>query len=145
MSFEIPTRFNPAEAEAPLFARWEKAGAFRPDRSAKGGRFGVMIPPPNVTGSLHMGHALNNTVQDVLVRYHRKSGKETLWVPGTDHAGIATQAVVEKKLFKEKGVTRQQLGREKFLEQVWAWKEQYGSRILEQLKRMGCSCDYSRT
>jgi valyl-tRNA synthetase len=98
-----------------------------------------------VTGSLHMGHALNNTVQDVVVRFHRKSGRETLWVPGTDHAGIATQAVIEKKLLKERNLTREQLGREKFLAEVWAWKEQYGNRILEQLKRMGCSCDFTRT
>src|SRR5262245_34611780 len=145
MPFEIPNRFTPAEAEPQLFRKWEESGAFRPDRNAKNGRFVVMIPPPNVTGSLHMGHALNNTVQDVMVRFHRKRGKETLWVPGTDHAGIATQAVIEKKLFKEKGITRQQLGREKFLAEVWAWKEQYGSRILEQLKRMGCSCDFTRT
>jgi valyl-tRNA synthetase len=145
MPFEIPNRFTPAEAEPQLFRRWEESGAFRPDRNAKNGRFVVMIPPPNVTGSLHMGHALNNTVQDVIVRFHRKSGRETLWVPGTDHAGIATQAVIEKKLLKERGITRQQIGREAFLKEVWAWKEQYGNRILEQLKRMGCSCDYSRT
>ena len=148
MSIDLQNRFSPADAEQELYARWERSGAFRPDatRGDPGrGRFVVMIPPPNVTGSLHMGHALNNTVQDVMVRFHRKNGKETLWVPGTDHAGIATQAVVEKKLFKEKGVTREQLGREKFLAEVWAWKEQYGSRILEQLRRMGCSCDFSRT
>ncbi|MBL8840546.1 MAG: valine--tRNA ligase [Planctomycetes bacterium] len=144
MAFEIENRFNPEESEPRLFARWESSGAFEPDRSASGGRFVVMIPPPNVTGSLHMGHALNNTVQDAMVRFHRKSGKETLWVPGTDHAGIATQAVVEKKLFKEKNQTREQLGREAFLAEVWKWKEQYGSRIVEQLRRMGCSADYSR-
>ncbi len=144
MAFEIPTRFVPEEAEAGLFARWEKSGAFQPNRAATGGRFVVMIPPPNVTGSLHMGHALNNTVQDAICRFQRKRGKETLWVPGTDHAGIATQAVVEKKLFKEKNLTRQQMGREKFLAEVWAWKEQYGNRIVEQLRRMGCSADYTR-
>ena len=144
MAFEIPNRFTPEEAEKSLFARWESSGAFRPDESASNGRFVVMIPPPNVTGSLHMGHALNNTVQDAMVRFHRKDGKEALWVPGTDHAGIATQAVVEKKLFKEKNQTREQLGREKFLAEVWAWKEQYGNRIVEQLRRMGCSADYSR-
>jgi valyl-tRNA synthetase len=148
MAFDIPNRFAPAEAEPRLFARWKSSGAFQPDRSkgrTASDRFVVMIPPPNVTGSLHMGHALNNTVQDVMVRFHRKSGKETLWVPGTDHAGIATQAVVEKKLFKEKGIKREELGREKFLAEVWKWKEQYGNRILEQLQRMGCSCDYTRT
>jgi valyl-tRNA synthetase len=151
MPFEIPNRFTPAESEPELFKKWESSGAFQPKRGATGAggaasdRFVVMIPPPNVTGSLHMGHALNNTVQDVMVRFHRKTGKETLWVPGTDHAGIATQAVIEKKLLKEKNLTRQQLGREKFLAEVWAWKEQYGHRILEQLKRMGCSCDFTRT
>jgi valyl-tRNA synthetase len=151
MPFDIPNRFTPAEAEPELFRRWEISGAFQPKRGKTGpdgsatDRFVVMIPPPNVTGALHMGHALNNTVQDVMVRFHRKSGRETLWVPGTDHAGIATQAVIEKKLFKEKGITREQLGREKFLAEVWAWKEQYGNRILEQLKRMGCSCDFTRT
>ena len=144
MAFDIPNRFTPEEAEQALFAGWESSGAFRPDPLAKAGRFVVMIPPPNVTGSLHMGHALNNTVQDAIVRFHRKSGKETLSAPGTDHAGIATQAVVEKRLFKEKNVTREQLGREKFLAEVWAWKEQYGSRIVLQLRRMGCSADYSR-
>ncbi len=155
MAFEIQNRFSPEESESPLFARWEQSGAFQPDRNAtggrgdaaaadRGGRFVVMIPPPNVTGSLHMGHALNNSVQDAMVRFHRKSGKETLWVPGTDHAGIATQAVVEKKLFKEKNQTREQLGREAFLAEVWKWKEQYGSRIVEQLRRMGCSADYTR-
>jgi len=151
MPFDIPNRFTPAEAEPELFRRWEGSGAFQPRRGATGpdgaatDRFVVMIPPPNVTGALHMGHALNNTVQDVMVRFHRKSGRETLWVPGTDHAGIATQAVIEKKLFKEQGITREQLGREKFLAEVWAWKEKYGDRILEQLKRMGCSCDFTRT
>ncbi|HET6162092.1 MAG TPA: valine--tRNA ligase [Planctomycetota bacterium] len=151
MPFDIPNRFTPAEAEPELFRRWESSGAFQPKRGKTGpdgsatDRFVVMIPPPNVTGALHMGHALNNTVQDVMVRFHRKSGRETLWVPGTDHAGIATQAVIEKKLFKEQGITREQLGREKFLAEVWAWKEQYGNRILEQLKRMGCSCDFTRT
>jgi valyl-tRNA synthetase len=144
MAFEIPNRFTPEEAEKGLFARWEGAGAFRPDPKAGGAPFVVMMPPPNVTGSLHMGHALNNSVQDAMVRFHRKGGRETLWVPGTDHAGIATQAVVEKRLFKEKNLTREQLGREKFLAEVWAWKEQYGNRIVEQLRRMGCSADYSR-
>jgi valyl-tRNA synthetase len=150
MPFDIPNRFTPAEAEPLLFRQWEDSGAFQPKRGATGAdgsatdRFVVMIPPPNVTGSLHMGHALNNTVQDVMVRFHRKSGRETLWVPGTDHAGIATQAVIEKKLYKEKGITREQLGREKFLAEVWAWKEQYGNRIVEQLRRMGCSCDFTR-
>jgi valyl-tRNA synthetase len=104
-----------------------------------------MIPPPNVTGVLHMGHALNNTIQDICVRHRRMQGYETLWVPGTDHAGIATQAVVEKKLFAEKKLKRQDMGREAFLGEVWKWKEEHGSKILEQLARLGSSCDWSRT
>ena len=107
-------------------------------------KFSIVIPPPNVTGSLHMGHALNNSIQDLLVRYHRMNNYETLWQPGTDHAGIATQALVEKKLEKE-NLNKNDLGREKFIEKVWEWKNQYGDIILINLKNLGCSCDWSRT
>ena len=103
-----------------------------------------MMPPPNVTGSLHMGHALNNSIQDLLTRYHRMNNYETLWQPGTDHAGIATQAVVEKNLEK-KGIKKNDLGREKFIKKVWEWKKDSGGIILDQLKKLGCSCDWSRT
>ncbi len=144
---ELPTRFTPAEHELGIYAAWEASGGFqpRPDAESGGRRFTVMIPPPNVTGALHMGHALNGTVQDIVIRHRRMQGYSTLWVPGTDHAGIATQAVVEKKLFTEQGKKREEMGREAFLKEVWAWKEQYGARILEQVRRLGCSCDWTRT
>ncbi len=143
---ELPTRFEPKEHEGPIYAAWKASGGFQP-KAARGGRgtYCVMIPPPNVTGVLHMGHALNNTIQDICVRHRRMQGYETLWVPGTDHAGIATQAVVEKKLFAEKKQKRQDMGREAFLGEVWKWKEEHGSKILEQLARLGSSCDWSRT
>ena len=142
---ELPTRFEPKEHEGPIYSAWKASGGFQP-RPARGGRgtYCVMIPPPNVTGVLHMGHALNNTIQDICVRHRRMQGYETLWVPGTDHAGIATQAVVEKKLFAEKKLKRQDMGREAFLGEVWKWKEEHGSKILEQLARLGRSCDWSR-
>jgi valyl-tRNA synthetase len=123
------------------------AGAFTPsaDKPAGSDPFVIMIPPPNVTGVLHMGHALNGTIQDVLVRFHRMRGRDALWVPGTDHAGIATQAVVEKKLYAEENKTRQELGREAFVDRIWDWKEVHGNKILEQYRRLGSSCDWSRT
>jgi valyl-tRNA synthetase len=149
MSGSLPPRYDPSEVEGRLYARWEARGDFTadPERVLSHDRkpFVVMMPPPNVTGALHMGHALNNTLQDVLCRWHRMLGAEVLWLPGIDHAGIATQAVVEKRLFEERKVRRLDLGREKFLEEVWAWKEQYGGTILGQLRRLGCSCDWSRT
>jgi valyl-tRNA synthetase len=138
---ELETRYDPKEIEPRLYAEWRKRGYFEP-RGA-GEPYVVVIPPPNVTGSLHLGHALNNGLQDVLVRWQRMRGRPTLWSPGTDHAGIATQNVVEKELRKE-GKKRHDLGREKFLERVWAWKEKNGSRIIEQLMRLGCSCDWAR-
>ncbi len=105
--------------------------------------FTIVIPPPNVTGSLHMGHALNNSIQDLIIRYHRMNNFETLWQPGTDHAGIATQALVEKNL-KAKNIDKNKIGREKFIKKVWEWKENYGGKIINQLKKLGCSCDWSR-
>jgi len=142
MKFDSP--YNPKETENKIYALWEKSGAFNPDK-LKGAKkpFTIAIPPPNVTGSLHMGHALNAVIQDILIRYKRMLGFKTLWAPGTDHAGIATQSVVEKKLKKE-GKTRFDLGREKFVEEVWKWKKEYGDKIFEQLKRIGASCDWSR-
>ena len=139
---EETTRYESGEVEARVFAEWMEAGYFHP--KAEGSpeeNYSVAIPPPNVTGALHMGHALNGSMQDALVRMNRMRGRNTLWTLGTDHAGIATQAVVEKEL-KAEGKTRQELGREAFVERVWAWKEEYGSRIVEQYKRLGASLDY---
>ena len=129
------------DVEDKIYSYWEKNNLFKPIKNKK--QFSIVIPPPNVTGSLHMGHALNNSIQDLLVRYHRMNNYETLWQPGTDHAGIATQALVEKKLTIE-GIDKNQIGREKFIEKVWEWKEEHGDIILNQLKKLGCSCDWSR-
>ena len=129
------------QVENKIYAYWEKKNLFKPKKNKK--QFSIVIPPPNVTGSLHMGHALNNTIQDLLTRFHRMNNYETLWQPGTDHAGIATQALVEKKLAKE-NINKQDLGREKFINKVWEWKNEYGDIIINQLKKLGCSCDWSR-
>jgi valyl-tRNA synthetase len=138
--------FDAADAEARLYDAWEKSGAFVAGANAsRDETFCIMIPPPNVTGSLHMGHAFNNTLQDILVRWHRMRGFDTLWQPGQDHAGIATQMVVERELAKDKSnATRREMGREAFLEKVWEWKEKSGGTIVNQLKRLGASCDWSR-
>jgi len=143
MKKELSKAYEPKSVEEEIYSLWEKGGFFKPKKSNKK-PFVVVIPPPNITGSLHMGHALNNSIQDIVVRYHRMRQEPTLWVPGTDHAGIATQNVVEKDLKKE-GLTRHDLGKEKFIKRVWEWKEKYGNIILEQLKKLGCSCDWSRT
>ncbi len=140
---DIPTTFDPKSYEERWLKAWLDAGVFKADPSTPGKPFSIVIPPPNVTGALHMGHALNNTVMDVLSRYHRMRGRNVLWLPGTDHAGIATQSVVERELAKEKK-TRHDLGRDAFVQRVWKWKEEYGSRIIHQLKRLGSSCDWSR-
>jgi valyl-tRNA synthetase len=138
--------FDPAGVEGRISARWEAEGAFRAGRPDRAGAepFCIVIPPPNVTGNLHMGHALNNTLQDILCRYHRMKGDDVLWQPGTDHAGIATQMVVERQLMERQEPGRRELGREKFLERVWAWKAESGGAIVNQLKRLGASCDWSR-
>jgi valyl-tRNA synthetase len=137
--------YQPADIEARIHAEWEKAGAFKCGRPERAGAkpYSIVIPPPNVTGSLHMGHALNNTLQDVLCRFERMRGKDVLWQPGTDHAGIATQLVVERRLM-ERQQHRRDMGRERFIEEVWKWKEESGSTIINQLKRLGASCDWSR-
>ncbi|MDC1212602.1 valine--tRNA ligase [Pelagibacteraceae bacterium] len=137
-------KYNHLEEEKKISDFWIKNGCFKPKKSKTNKKFSVVIPPPNVTGRLHMGHALNNSLQDVLVRFNRMKGLETLWQPGTDHAGIATQAIVEKNLSKE-GLNKNELGRDKFIERVWKWKEESGGIILDQLKKLGCSCDWSRT
>ena len=136
----------PPPSKPRIAARWEAAGAFRAGRPERARRraFCVVIPPPNVTGNLHMGHALNNTLQDILCRYQRMKGRDVLWQPGTDHAGIATQMVVERQLMERQEPDRRALGREKFLERVWAWKAESGGAIVNQLKRLGASCDWSR-
>ncbi|MEQ8294201.1 MAG: valine--tRNA ligase [Roseovarius sp.] len=138
--------FDATEAEGRIYDAWENAGAFRAGANAREGAetFSIMIPPPNVTGSLHMGHAFNNTLQDILTRWHRMKGHDTLWQPGQDHAGIATQMVVERRLAEEGNESRRDMGREKFLEKVWEWKTQSGGTIINQLRRLGASCDWSR-
>ncbi len=139
--------FNAAQSEGRLFEAWEQAGCFKAGANAKpeASTYCIMIPPPNVTGVLHMGHAFNNTLQDILIRWKRMQGFDTLWQPGTDHAGIATQMVVERELAKNQQPSRAELGREEFLKKVWAWKEQSGGTIIGQLKRLGASCDFDRT
>ncbi len=129
------------DVENKIYSYWEKNKLFEPKENTS--KFSIVIPPPNVTGSLHMGHALNNSIQDLLVRFHRMNNFETLWQPGTDHAGIATQALVERKLEKD-GIKKNDLGRDKFIEKVWEWKKEYGDIIINQLKKLGCSCDWSR-
>lgn len=140
---ELKKAFEPAEAEKRLYDYWVKNNYFHAEDKSDAPAFSVVIPPPNVTGMLHMGHALNNTLQDVIIRFKRMQGFNTLWMPGMDHAGIATQNVVEQELMKE-GISRHELGREKFLARVWEWKEKYGGVIINQLKRLGCSCDWER-
>ncbi|MBV6656643.1 MAG: class I tRNA ligase family protein, partial [Devosiaceae bacterium] len=142
----MDTTFSPAAIEARISDLWTSASAFAAGAGAKPGAetFSIVIPPPNVTGSLHMGHALNNTLQDILVRWKRMQGFDVLWQPGMDHAGIATQMVVERQLAAENQTKRQDMGREAFVERVWQWKAESGGTIIEQLKRLGASCDWSR-
>ena len=141
---ELPKTYSPSEFEDRIYENWCEKGYFTPDVKNENPAFSVVIPPPNVTGQLHMGHALDETLQDILVRYKRMQGYNTLWVPGTDHAGIATQIKVEERLRVDEGLTRYDLGREKFLERVWGWKDTYEARITSQLKKLGASCDWSR-
>ena len=144
MKKEIAKTYDPSEIESRLYKYWDENGFFKPDEDKSKTPFSIVIPPPNVTGQLHMGHALDETLQDILVRYKRMQGFSTLWVPGTDHAGIATQIKVEENLRVNEGLTRYDLGREEFLKRVWDWKNQYGNRIINQLKKLGASCDWSR-
>jgi valyl-tRNA synthetase len=140
---QIPKTYNPKDIEEKLYNLWLEKGYFDADVNTEKESYTIAIPPPNVTAPLHMGHALNNTIQDILIRYKRKSGFEALWLPGTDHAGIATQNVVEKQL-RQENLSRHDLGRDSFVERVWQWKEKYGDTIILQLKAMGCSCDWRR-
>ncbi|WP_087065710.1 valine--tRNA ligase [Intestinibacillus massiliensis] len=144
MTNELPKVYDPKASEEKLYQFWEKSGFFHAEVNPDKKPFTIVIPPPNVTGQLHMGHAFDETLQDILIRTKRMQGYEALWMPGTDHAGIATQIKVEETLRKEEGKTRYDLGREKFLERVWEWKEKFGSRIIEQLKKLGSSCDWER-
>ena len=138
---ELPKSYNPKDFETRIYKRWEKAGAFSP--SGEGAPFSIVMPPPNITGQLHMGHALNNSLQDILTRYHRMRGDDTLWLPGTDHASIATEAKVVEAL-KAQGISKDDLGRDAFIDRVWDWKHEYGNRITTQLRSLGSSCDWSR-
>src|SRR5688572_5917069 len=139
---ELATRFDPKDFEKRLYEEWESSGYFTAVADPERPRFSIVIPPPNVTGRLHIGHALVNSLQDILVRWKRMSAFNTLWVPGTDHAGIGLQMVVERELAK-RGVTRQELGREAFVDEVWKWKQEHGEAIVEQLKRLGASPDWT--
>src|SRR5512139_1570830 len=140
---ELAKSFEPAEIEKRWYAQWESAGYFKAGDKPDAPAYCIMLPPPNVTGTLHMGHAFQHTLMDALTRYHRMAGDNTLWQPGTDHAGIATQIVVERQLDAQ-GVSRHDLGREKFLDKVWEWKEYSGGTITRQMRRLGTSCDWSR-
>lgn len=144
MAEEISKGYQPGDVETQWYDRWVEADCFRGDENSDREAYSIVIPPPNVTGILHLGHVLNNTIQDILARRARMEGKEVLWLPGTDHAGIATQSKVEQKLRKEERKTRHDFTRDEFLEKVWDWKEEHGGIIIEQLKRLGCSCDWSR-
>src|SRR5579859_4033370 len=145
MSTELPKSYDPAYVEPEANRVWMEERLFHAEPTDPGEPYSIVIPPPNVTGALHLGHAINSTLQDVLIRVHRMRGFNTVWIPGIDHAGIATQAVVEKQLKEKENKTRHDVGREGLVERIWSWKQQYGDRILEQLKRLGCSCDWERT
>ena len=145
MARELPKVYDPKEVEERIYAQWESHGCFRGKADPEKKPFTIVMPPPNVTGQLHMGHAMDATMQDILTRFKRMQGYAALWVPGTDHAGIATQIKVEEELRVKEGLTRYDLGREKFLERVWAWKEKFGNRIVEQQKKLGASCDWERS
>ena len=145
MRKELPKVYDPKDVEARIYQMWMDNGCFKASPDPKKKPFSIVMPPPNVTGQLHMGHAMDSTLQDILIRFKRMQGYSALWLPGTDHAGIATQIKVEENLRKEEGLSRYDLGREKFLERVWEWKEKYGNRIVEQQKKMGASCDWDRS
>ncbi len=145
MATELPKAYDPKEAQQKWLTFWEQKGYFHSDPDPAKKPYTIVIPPPNVTGALHMGHALNNTLQDVLIRWRRMQGFNALWMPGTDHAGIATQAVVERLLMQQEKLTRHQLGREKLVARIWDWKDKYEAHILGQLREIGASCDWRRT
>ena len=142
---DLPKQYDPQEAQRRWYDFWLEHGYFHTEPTEAGPAYCIVIPPPNVTGALHLGHALNNTLQDILIRWRRMQGYNVLWMPGTDHAGIATQAVVEKRLWEEEKKNRHDLGREALVQRIWTWKEEYEKRILCQLRLLGCSCDWERT
>ena len=143
MAKALATKYDPSEFEDKIYDFWQENKYFHaePDETKK--PYTIVIPPPNITGQLHMGHALDNTLQDILIRYHRMKGFDTLWVPGTDHASIATEAKIVEAM-KQEGISKEDIGREAFLERAWDWRRQYGGRIVEQLKKLGSSCDWDR-
>ena len=143
MSKELDKNYNPSEIEGRIYDRWLEKKYFHAEPNRDKKPFTIVMPPPNITGQLHMGHALDNTLQDILIRFKRMQGYEALWVPGTDHASIATEVKVVEQIAAE-GLTKEQLGREKFLDRVWDWKKEYGGRIVQQLKRLGVSADWDR-
>jgi valyl-tRNA synthetase len=145
MTAELPSKYDPQASQEWCLKFWNEKGYFHSKPNPKKKPFTIVIPPPNVTGALHMGHALDNTLQDVLIRWRRMQGYEACWIPGTDHAGIATQAVVEKRLLETEKKNRHDVGREGLVERIWKWKDQYEARILGQLKQLGCSADWDRT
>ena len=140
---QLDKTYDPKAVEERWYQVWNQQGYFHASPTHPGKPYSIVIPPPNVTGSLHVGHALNNSLQDILIRWRRMQGRNTLWMPGTDHAGIATQNVVEKQLMQE-GLSREALGRDQFIERVWQWKTKSGGTIIQQLKRLGASCDWDR-
>ena len=141
---ELEGKYEPKSFEEGIYENWEKNGYFKPNGDKTKESYCIMMPPPNVTGKLHMGHALDGTLQDILIRYKRMQGFNTLWVPGTDHAAISTEVKIIEKL-KEEGINKTDLGREKFLERAWKWTEEYGGTIVNQQKKLGCSADWSRS
>ncbi len=144
MSGEMSARYEPGEIENEIYQTWLKTGSFAATPDEREKRYVVMMPLPNVTGALHMGHAMDNVMQDLLVRWHRMQGDNSLWMAGTDHAGIATQSVVETRLFQLEEKTRHDIGREALVQRIWDWKEEYQARIVSQQQMMGCSCDWDR-
>src|SRR3954464_4824757 len=142
---DLPKQYDPRDAQRRWYDFWLEKGYFHADPAGAKPPYTIVIPPPNVTGALHLGHALNNTLQDVLIRWRRMQGYDTLWMPGTDHAGIATQAAVERRLREEEKKPRHDLGRDELVRRIWQWKDQYEKRILGQLSELGCSCDWART
>ena len=140
---ELAKTYAPEEFEDRIYQHWMQKGCFHAEIDREKKPYTIVIPPPNITGQLHMGHALDNTLQDILIRWKRMSGYCTLWLPGTDHAAIATEAKIVAAM-REEGITKEQIGREKFMERAWAWKEKFGGRIVEQLKKLGSSCDWDR-
>ena len=145
MKIELPPQYDAKSVESVIYQKWLDGRVFHAVPDERANKYSIVIPPPNVTGALHLGHALNGTIQDILTRYHRMKGDNTLWMPGIDHAGIATQAVVEKTIFEKEKKNRHDLGRDELVRRIWEWKEQFGTRILKQLASMGASCDWDRT